>query len=189
MKNSLNAITQTDVPALEKMLETNPQNATLLSRLCALTRTSNPTKSLEYCRRASFAEPGNLAHAVGYGAALVQAKQFEAAVNLFHKVLEIAPDSFTAHANLATALFELKRFGEAKKEYKFLIEKKPNLAIAYYFLAIANDNLGEYFEALASYQEFLRRADTTTNRLEIDKVNLRLPALQRQIKKSGGKKQ
>jgi tetratricopeptide (TPR) repeat protein len=188
LKNSLTALATTDVPNLEKQLETNPQNSTILSRLCTLTRTSNPTKSLDYCRRAAFAEPGNLAHAIGYGAALVQARQFDSAVNLFRKVLVIAPDNYTAHANLATALFELKRYGEAKIEYKILIEKKPDLAIGYYFLAITDDNLGEYVEALASYQEFLRRADAKTNQLEIDKVNLRLPALQRQINK-GGKKQ
>jgi hypothetical protein len=56
------------------------------------------------------------------------------------------------------------------------------LAIAYYFLAIAHDNLGEYMDAMANYQQFLKLADATSNKLEIEKVNLRLPVLQKQIK-------
>jgi tetratricopeptide (TPR) repeat protein len=182
LKNSIAAKNSTDVPALEKQLESDPKNAALLGQLCSLTRAANPAKSLEYCRRASEAEPANLNHAVGFGAALVQAKQFEAAVNLFRKLLPLAPDNFTIRANLATALFQLKRYAEAKAEYRWLTEQKPDLAVGYYFLAIAHDSLSEYLDAMANYQQFLRLADAQTNQVEIEKVNLRLPALQKLIK-------
>ena len=152
-----------------------------------MTRASNPGKSLEYCRRAAEAEPDNLNHAVGYGAALVQAKQFETAAGLLRKILGIAPDNFTARANLATALFQLKRYNEAKYEYRWLTEKKPDLAVAYYFLAISHDSLGEYMDAMANYQQFLKLADAQQNQVEIEKVNLRLPALQKLIKENGKK--
>ena len=187
MKDSITAKGATDLAALEKQLEKDLKNAALLGRLCGLTRTSNPAKSLEYCRRAAEAEPGNVNHAVGYGAALVQAKQFETAAGLLRKLLEIAPDNFTARANLATALFQLKRYNEAKYEYRWLTEKKPDLAAAYYFLAISHDSLGEYLDAMANYQQFLKLADAKQNELEIEKVNLRLPALQKQIKENGKK--
>jgi tetratricopeptide (TPR) repeat protein len=88
---------------------------------------------------------------------------------------------------LATALFESKQFAEAKTEYMWLAEKKPELAIAYYFLAITYDQMGEYVNALANYQQFLQRADTKQNQLEIDKVNLRLPAVQKLAKQKGNK--
>lgn len=182
LKDSITARGATDIGALEKQLEKDAKNAALLGRLCGLTRTSNPVKSLEYCRRAAEAEPNNINHAVGYGAALVQAKQFETAAGLFRKILEIAPDNYTARANLATALFQLKRYNEAKYEYRWLTEKKPDAAAAYYFLAISHDSLGEYMDAMANYQQFLKLADAKQNQLEIDKVNLRLPVLQKQIK-------
>lgn len=188
LKNAITAKNSTDVPALEKQLETDAKNAAILAQLCNLTRASNPAKSLEYCRRASDAEPANVNHAVGYGAALVQAKQFEAAVALFRKLQPLAPDNFTLRANLATALFQLKRFPEAKAEYLWLTGKKPDLAIAYYFLAITHDSLAEYLDAMANYQQFLRLADPQTNQLEIEKVNLRLPVLQKEIKEKGKKK-
>ena len=53
--------------------------------------------------------------------------------------------------------------------------------MAHYFIATSHDYLGEYPEALASYEKFLSAADTKTNQLEIDKVKLRLPLLKRQI--------
>jgi hypothetical protein len=60
--------------------------------------------------------------------------------------------------------------------------------VAHYFIATAHDYLGEYPEALASYEKFLSLADAKTNQLEIDKVKLRLPSLQRQIKLGQGVK-
>ena len=169
---------------LEKQLDLNQKNAVVLGRLCSLLRIENPTKALDYCRRANESEPQNLNHAVGYGAALVQAKQYDGAVTVLKRIQQVAPDNFTARANLATALFQLKRYPEAKTEYQWLIEKKPNLTIAYFFLGIIHDELEEYLDSMANYQQFLKIADAAEFKLEIEKVNLRLPTLQKQIKKS-----
>ncbi|HSK72831.1 MAG TPA: tetratricopeptide repeat protein [Pyrinomonadaceae bacterium] len=187
-RNALVVNSNKGVGDLEKILESEPKNADVLARLCVLLRAENPVKSLEYCRRASQLEPENINHAVGYGAALVQAKQFEQAVALLTKLKQIAPDNFTARANLATALFQLKRYQEAKTEYLWLAEKQPDLAGAYYHLGIVHDQLEEYLDAMANYQQFLRLADAKANQLEIEKVNLRLPILQRQINQKKGKK-
>lgn len=187
-KNTLAASGSGDVESLEKMIVEDPKNAAVLERLCVLTRTTAPEKSLNYCRRASELEPNNINHAVGYGAALVQAKRFEEAVNLLTKLKEFAPDNFTARANLAISLYQLKRYSEAKNEYLWLAEKQPDAPIVYYFLAIQHDQLGEYLDAMANYQKFLRIADPKINQLEIEKVNLRLPGLQKLINKGEKKK-
>ena len=182
VRSSINSV------GLEKQLEENPANAAILGRLCSVLRIENPTKALDYCRKASEAEPGNIGHAIGYGAALVQAKFYVEAINVLRRLLTFAPDNSTVHANLATALFQLKRFAEAKAEYQWLIEKQPTLAAAYYLLGITHDRLGEYPDALANYQQFMRLADADKNKLDIEKVNLRLPTLQKQIKDGKGKK-
>lgn len=186
LKNSLEAASTKDVSVLEKQLENNARNPTLLGRLCSLTRTS-PAKALDYCRRAAEIEPQNINHAVGFGAALVQAKQFPQAISVLRRILQVEPENFTAHANLALALFELNNYAEAKTEYEWLIKNKPNLAVAYYFLAICHDNLREYEQAMTNYRKFLGSADSQQNQLEIDKVNLRLPTLERQIRQGSGK--
>lgn len=177
-----------DTAELESALAKDEKNAALLSRLCSVMRTKDPVKALDYCRRASEADPDNINHAVGYGAALVQAKAYPQAVELFKRILLIAPDNFTVHTNLATALSQLKRYPEAKTEYQWLVEKQPDLVIAYYLLGITHDQLGEYMDAAANYQIFLRKADKDKNQVEIEKVNLRMPVLQKLIKEKKGKK-
>lgn len=176
-----------NVAELESQLAKDGKNVAVLGRLCVVLRTREPLKALDYCKRAFEIDPGNIAYAVGYGAALVQAKTYEPAIELFQKILRVAPDNTTVRANLATALFQMKRFAEAKAEYQWLIEKQPDLVIAYYLLGITHDQLGEYLDAMANYQIFLRKADPDQNKLEIEKINLRLPDLQKLIKEKKGK--
>ena len=187
-KKKLTAAETENVAELEKILAENPKDSAVLGRLCILTRVENPQKSLAYCQSAYELEPENINHAIGYGAALVQAKNYDQAVNLLKRIVQIAPENYTAHANLAAALFQLKRYNEAIIEYNWISNKQPDLAITYFFLGISYDNLREYLDAMANYQQFLRFAKPETNQLEIDKVNLRLPGLQKQIEKEGKNK-
>ncbi len=182
LRTAIAASASKDAVQFEALLEKEPKNTAYLGRLCILDRIDAPDKALDYCRRASETEPNNINHAIGYGAALVQAKRFEQSVALLRRILEIAPDNATVRANLATALYQLKRYTEAKTEYQWIAAKMPENAIAHFLLAVSHDQLSEYLDALANYQEFLRLADPAKNQLEIEKVNLRLPSLQKQIK-------
>ena len=174
--------------ALEILLTKNPNNALLLARLGAAFRTVDPSRSLDYYKRAATIEPANADYATGYSSALVQARRFAEAAAILRRVVVAAPNNYAAHANLATALYELKQFAPAVAEYEWLLKTKPDLSVAYYFIASAHDNLGEYDLALAAYESFLARADAKANQLEIEKVKLRLPSLQRQIKLGQGVK-
>lgn len=177
-----------DLTGLEAKILRTPNDANVLAKLCQGFRVKHPAKAVEYCRRASVAEPNEMSHAVGFGAALVQAKQYAEAVGLFRKLLTLAPEHATIRANLATALFQLKLYPEAKIEFRWLTEKQPQSPTPYYFLAIAHDQLGEYLDAMANYQQFLKLANAESDKLEIEKVTLRLPAVQKQIKNGKGKK-
>ena len=188
LRSKIATIRSTDAAGLEKQLENNGSDPVILGRLCSLLRRDDPQKALTYCRRASEAEPGNIDHAIGFGAALVQARQFDAAVNVLQKIVKAAPDNSTAHANLATALFELGRFNEAKAEYLWLTARRPKLAVAYYFLGIIYDRSTEYMDAMANYQQFVLLADPVENKIDLEKVNLRMPLLQAAIKSGKGKR-
>ena len=174
--------------ALEELLLRDPKNASLLARLGNSYRRVDPVKSQDYYFRALQLEPKNTRYAGGYGAALVQGRQFSEAEKVLRGVISIEPDNYTAHANLALALFEMKRFAEALPEYEWLVAAKPEIAATYFFIAIARDNLQEYQQAMDAYQQFLSRADPANNKLEIDKVNLRLPKLRDQIRRGEGVK-
>jgi tetratricopeptide (TPR) repeat protein len=174
--------------AIEKLIEKNPRSAMLIARLGASYRVDDPARSLELYRRAAELTPANAEYAVGYAAALVQARRFGEAAGILHQVLKDNPNNYSAHANLATALYELKQYAQAVPEFEWVIANKPEVIIAHYFIATSHDYLGEYPEALAAYQKFLASADAKTNQLEIEKVKLRLPTLQRQIQLGEGVK-
>ncbi len=174
--------------ALVKLIEKNPRSAALLARLGASYRTEDSARSLEFYRRATELQPDNPEYATGYASTLVRARRFAEAAPILRRVIVSFPDHYAAHANLATTLYEQKRYPEAIPEYEWLLRAKPDLAVAYYFIASAHDYLGEYKEALAAYEAFLGRADAKANQLEIDKVNLRLPFLRRQIQLGQGVK-
>jgi tetratricopeptide (TPR) repeat protein len=174
--------------SLERLIASDEKNAPALACLGQLLRTSDAQRSLELFRRASEIEPRNVDYAVGYAAALVQLRNFQAAAAVLQRILQFAPDSYEAHTNYASALYELKLYKQAIVEYKWIEQARPGLAIVHFLIATAHDRLGEYEDALASYETFLARADAQANRLEIEKVNLRLPSLRNQIKRGEGVK-
>lgn len=182
LRKSIIASSARDASQIEALLEKDPRNPSYLGRLCTLYRIDAPDKAIEYCRRAGEIEQNNINHSIGFGAALVQAKRFEQAVVVFRRIIAIAPDNSTVRVNLALALYQLKRYAEAKTEYQWIAAKMPENAVAHFLLAITHDQLSEYLDAMANYQQFMRLADPAKNQLEIDKVNLRLPSLQKQIK-------
>jgi tetratricopeptide (TPR) repeat protein len=174
--------------ALEKLLEKNPRSAMLHARLGASYRSDDPARSLDFYYKALKIQPDSAEYAVGYGAALVQARRFPEAARILVEVVKSTPDNYTARTNFATALYESKRYQDAIPQYEWILSVKPEVAIAHYFIATSHDYLGEYPQALASYEKFLAAADASSNQLEIDKVKLRLPLLRRQVERKEGVK-
>ncbi len=172
--------------ALEKLAPQQSGNAAVLARLGACTRLTNPAQALEYYRRAVELEPRNVDYATGYAASLVQARRFPEAVVILRRILAVMPEHATAHANLATALFEAKDYAAALEEFRWLAARQPENAVTYYFIGIAQDKLTYFPEALAAYEKFLALAHADVHKLEIEKVNLRLPSLRNQIKNGAG---
>jgi tetratricopeptide (TPR) repeat protein len=173
-------------PALERLIVANPKNAKLFGRLGEVTRRTDPQKSAESYRRANEIDPTNPKYATGYAAAMVQLRRFTDAEPVLRRVISAAPNEYAAHANLALVLYELKRYAEALPEYEWLAATRPEIAATYFFIATAHDNLGEYQLALSAYERFLSLADPANNKLDIEKVNLRLPRLRDQISRGQG---
>ncbi|MDT7541905.1 MAG: hypothetical protein QOE33_1809 [Acidobacteriota bacterium] len=169
------------IASLEEIVKSDPKNASVHNCLGMAYRKIDPQKSLEHFSEALKLQPSNANYATGYGAALVQLRRFEEAASVLRRVVDAKPDLYEAHANLATALDESKQYEASLAEYKWLATAKPDLAVLHFLVARDYDLLGEFEQALAEYEAFLVNADAEKNRLEIDKVNLRLPSLRRQI--------
>ncbi len=188
VRDRIISVRSTNVEELEARVAVDPKDLAALERLCSLYRTQAPEKALEFCRRASEVDPSSIKHVVGYASALLTAGRYADSATLLHKLMQVEPENVTIRANLATALFQLKQYKDAKIQFQWLVEKQPGIAATYYFLAVTHDQLKEYLDAMANYQQFLRVADKEDNRLEIDRVNLRLPTLQRQINSNKGRR-
>ena len=172
--------------ALEKLIEREPGNASALACLGSLYRTAEPERALKYYEQAVKLDSRNLDHATGYASVLLQLRKFPEAATILQRILQAAPGNYAAHANFATALYELKLYKQAIVEYKWINRTRPELSVVHYFIGSAHDYLGEFNEALAAYEDFLAHADAKVNQLEIEKVNLRLPSLRNQIKRGEG---
>jgi tetratricopeptide (TPR) repeat protein len=184
------------IAQLESLINAEPNRAALRAQLAELYLPTQPDKALEQYLAAAKLEPSQPSHQIGAAAALVKLRRFQEAISVSRQALAQNPKedlAYFAHTNLATALFELDDFQNAAREFIWILDHQSRrgdqkrTAITLYFLGICFDKLGDYQQALKAYEQFLAIA-SSDNQLEIDKVKLRLPSLQKQIKEGKGKR-
>jgi tetratricopeptide (TPR) repeat protein len=181
------------IAQLEAMIQAEPDRADLRAQVAEKYLTSQPEKSLEQYTAAAKLEPQNPNHQIGVASALVRLRRFQEAISVLQALTgqSLKPEqAYVAHTNLATALFELKDYQNAAREFLWILgnqKDQKKTAITLYLLGICSDRLGDYVQALRAYEQFLQIAPPE-NQLEVDKVKLRLEPLRRQIEKSGGRK-
>ncbi len=177
------------VAQLEALIKAEPNRADLRSQLATLLVVNQPEKALEQYQAAAKLAPTNPNHQIGVGSALVKMKRFDEALTVLKPVLAQSlkeEQTYTAHANIATAFFELKDYPNAAREYIWMLDylgkkgEQKKFAVTTYLLGVCFDKFGDYEQALKAYQQFLALAPAE-QQLEVEKVKLRLPSLQRQI--------
>jgi predicted Zn-dependent protease len=159
-----------------------PTDARLLMVAGDIYFQDKPDAAATYYRKALEGDPANNRARVQLGASLVRSTQYEAALPVLMDALSREADNPAAHANLATAFFKLQRYPEAAREFIWLIRAKPETSASYFFLAISLDHLGDCYQALRAYQEFVRRADAKVNKNEIDDANIKISLIQKATK-------
>jgi tetratricopeptide (TPR) repeat protein len=81
----------------------------------------------------------------------------EAAVEQYHRALELEPDYVDAHHNLAVALASQGELLEAIRHYRRALELQPERADAHHNLGIALAAQGQREEAIRHYRQALER--------------------------------
>lgn len=142
----------------------------------------SPAAAAGYYKAAMEIDPNKNEARVGYGSSLVRSAQYQEALPVLQQALTVDPDNLQAHKNLATALFELKQYPVAAPQFLWVVQRKPSLAIAFYFLAISLDKSGDCYDALRSYKEFGTRADPVVNPKEIEDARIRVSLLDKLVK-------
>jgi tetratricopeptide (TPR) repeat protein len=189
------------IAQLESLVKAEPNRADLRAQLAELYLQQGPSgngveKALEQYLAAAKIEPSQPTHQIGAAASLVKLGRFQEAAGAARHALAQNPKedvAVFARTNLATALFKLDDFQNALGEYIRIFDyqrkrgDRKRTALTLYFLGICFDKLGDYEQALKAYEQFMVLA-SAENKLEIDKVNLRLPSLRNQIKDGKGKR-
>jgi tetratricopeptide (TPR) repeat protein len=167
---------------IARVVAAKPADAKLLGKVGDFFFKEKPAQAADYYTRSLEANPDDNRVRVQLGASLVRSTRYEAALPLLSDAIAREADNYAAHASLATALFKLKQYPEAAREFIWLIRTRPDVPASYYFLAISLDHLGDCAQALRGYQEFVRRADAAANKNEVEEANSRIVQLQRLIK-------
>ncbi|MCS6884612.1 MAG: tetratricopeptide repeat protein [Blastocatellia bacterium] len=166
----------------QAVTETKQSDLEMMARLAELLIQTDAGRAIEYWQQV-LAHERRADYITGYASALLKSGKFAEAAAEYRQALKLQP-SYEAKAGLALALFKLEAFAEAAQQFLALIEQRPTVAINYYFLAICFDKLGDLLRAERAYLRFKELAGSEYQ-LEVDKVNLRLPILRRQIEKKG----
>jgi len=89
--------------------------------------------------------------------------QYEKALELFGKALEINPEFTEGHNNLGLTYTELHEEEKATEAFKKAIELDPNLAATYNNLGYVFYRLGSYTEAIEMYNEAIGRSSDNSS--------------------------
>ncbi len=91
---------------------------------------------------------------------MLHAKEFDHAVTALHRVLELAPRMPEAHVNMGFALLGQQQARAADGFFRAAIALRPQQANAYYGLAMAAEQQGDYETALGGMRSYLHLAKT-----------------------------
>jgi tetratricopeptide (TPR) repeat protein len=167
---------------IARVVTARPVDPKMLAKAGDFFFKEKPAQAADYYKRSLEANPNDNRVRVQLGASLVRSTRYEAALPLLSEAIARDAGNYAAHASVATALFKLKQYPDAAREFIWLIRARPDVPASYYFLAISLDHIGDCPQALRSYQEFVRRADPAANKNEIEEANSRMVQLQRLIK-------
>jgi len=88
----------------------------------------------------------------------MQRREYQAALQLWHRILLQNPEIPEVKVNMGFALFELGRFGAARDFFDSAVEQNPYQANAYYGLALVNERDGDLESAMGAMRSYIHLA-------------------------------
>ena len=172
----------------EKMLKINPMLKSLYQRLSELYfEVYNQEKAVEYLDKAIETVdrgiglyPRAIALYTIKGKYLVESGQNAKALNLFKKIVELAPDKAESYYNLGIAYHHNNKLKPALKNYKKALELQPEYYFLYFEIGKIYQQLDMFPESLKSYRDFksVWKGDPSY----IERVDRRIMELEKLIK-------
>ncbi len=88
----------------------------------------------------------------------MQRREYQAALQLWHRILLQNPEIPEVKVNMGFALFELDQFGAARDFFDSAVEQNPYQANAYYGLALVNEQAGDLESAMGAMRSYIHLA-------------------------------
>jgi cytochrome c oxidase subunit I len=89
------------------------------------------------------------------GVEFLNAKQYDAAADELHRVLQLAPEMPEAHVNMGFVMIGIKRYDMARDFFNVAIELRATQSNAYYGLAVALEGLKDIPGALGAMRSYV----------------------------------
>jgi len=181
--NGLLAEIADDRATLIKLMEDSPDDEEILFRACTSKGILEPMTIVSSCSKLIDIAPIRATVALGArAAAMLRLGRPSEALSDFDRILSSQPGNLSARAGRSLALFNLERWDEARMSFEALVGSSTEFPIAFFYLGIIYDRLSRPENALISYERFLTVADKQTMSAEMERAELRLSVLRRQVR-------
>ncbi len=110
----------------------------------------------KFMNRAIQLDPKSALANYNLGNILREAGKTEEAITAYRRALTLNPRYIEAANNMANIYFKERKYREAIQYYGAALAIDPTFAMSYYNTGLAQENLGQKREAIASFKEFIR---------------------------------
>jgi Tfp pilus assembly protein PilF len=110
------------------------------------------------------------------GAALINQRMYDRAVEEFDKAIEADPNYAQAYCDRGVAYYMKGESREAMRDFETAIEKDPTLGKAHFHKAMMLEEEGKTAEAIEEYEKFLRHSERSPQ-IYVQRANRRLTEL------------
>jgi len=110
-------------------------------------RSGDLARAADELRRAVVLAPTNAEFLSTLGTVLAMDKKLEESSAAFRKALQFAPQDSKVRRYLAANLWQVHRYGEAKRELQIILHEHPNDAQSRLLLGMVSENSGDYSTA------------------------------------------
>jgi Tfp pilus assembly protein PilF len=141
-----------------QLLASDPLHAEALHQLAILAfESERMEEAADLFARAAAVEPARADYWCNQGLAQARLEKYAEAIACYRKAIEIAPNLFEAHQNLAGALMADNQMEASAKIYREIVERRPETRIAHLNLGLALYWMGRVCESRQALARGLER--------------------------------
>ena len=125
----------------------SPEARAHADRALDLAQSGDVASAESELRQAVKLEPNNPEFLSTLGTLLAMQRKLDESTTVFRKAVQLAPTDFKSRRYLAANLWQLHRYGEAKRELEIILRQRPDDAPSRLLMGMVSENSGDYATA------------------------------------------